>query len=913
MAEILYTIIIYPLEQIIGLCFLFVYRIFSDPGVALCGVSIAVSVLTLPLYFAAEKWQIIERETVRRLSPKIARIKQAFSGDEQYLILSTYYRQNHYHPFYALRSTFGLLVQAPFFIAAYLFISNLAVLQGCSFLFIRDLSAPDGLFKFGTHDFRVNILPILMTLINWVAGAVYTKGFPLREKIQLYGIAAIFLVLLYNSPSALVLYWTLNNVFSLIKNILQKTPCGRKIVFIGLCVFAVLLNGYLLFFHQGALSKRLVICFAVIAVCVLWAQEKKILSRFDVLFADLLDNSRYRLIIFLLVSFNLFLLSGAVIPSSLIASSPQEFSFIEPYEAPFPVAVPAVLQAVGVFLFLPVCLYALLSRRIKTLITLFLAVLLSVAVVNTFAMPGNYGAISNILTFENPALIIPHGNFKIISIIVFFILTVITLILFSSILKIPLKVLSQCYAVLIAVFGIFSAYNAYGIQSAYASYAAREQQEGTVFSAMNNGWGGGLVFSETGKNVLIIMLDRAVSGYVPFIFAEKPDLYDTFSGFTWYPNTVSFGGYTLTGTPPLYGGYEYTPGKMQEKNSEPLVAKHNEALLMLPRIFSENGWEASVMDPPWANYSWVPDISIFTPYPNIRAGNIIGERTTSLWEKNSDGSQADFKIIDIGGELRQKMLRFSLFKCVPAFLRYFLYDNGDWLLPVLENETQISRTLINEYAALSILPEITMVTKENKNTFISMSSGLTHTPEFLQLPNYTLAEHVTDKGHGQFSDNPHYHVDTAAFLLLQKWFLFLKENNVYDNTRIIIVSDHGSNISDLPNNITLPNGAPLASYTALLMVKDFDEQGRLKTDSTFMTNADMPSLAVSNLIENPVNPFSGQLIDPDKENGIVIVTSHRWAPKDHFKNNFNIGKNEWLFVKDDIFKADNWQAMEIAP
>jgi hypothetical protein len=37
-----------------------------------------------------------------------------------------------------------------------------------------------------------------MTLINIVSGAIYTKGFPLREKVQLYLMALIFLVLLYH-------------------------------------------------------------------------------------------------------------------------------------------------------------------------------------------------------------------------------------------------------------------------------------------------------------------------------------------------------------------------------------------------------------------------------------------------------------------------------------------------------------------------------------------------------------------------------------------------------------------------------------------------------------------------------------------------------------------------------------------
>jgi hypothetical protein len=892
--------------------FLFVYRLFSNPGIALCGVSIAVSVLTLPLYFAAEKWQILERETIRRFAPKIARIKRVFSGDEQYLILSTYYRQNRYHPFYALRSTFGLLVQVPFFIAAYAFIANLAVLQGCSFFFIRDLSAPDGLLTFNSLGIRLNILPVLMTLINYAAGFVYTKGFPMREKVQLYGIAAVFLLLLYNSSAALVLYWTLNNVFSLIKNILQKTSYAKRIIFIILCVTAILLNGYLLFFHGGALSKRITVCAAAIAVCILWAAKKNIIRWFDVLYRNLQNKPRRRLILFLLISCNLFLLFGAVIPLSLIASSPQEFSFIDPYHSPFPIAIDTLLQAAGFFLFLPICLYALLSRRIKTLITLCLAVMLSFAVVNTFVLKGNYGSISNILTFENPSLIISHGTLKLISVSTFFIFPILTVILFSPILKVSLKILTQCYAILLAIFVFFSAYNAYGIQTAYTSYAAKEDQADITGIEYGN-WGGGYSFSKTGKNVLIIMLDRAISGYVPFIFQEKPELYDTFSGFTWYPNTVSFGGHTLTGTPALYGGYEYTPAKIQERSGEPLARKHNEALLMLPRVFSENGWETRVMDPPWANYSWSPDISIYAPYPNIEARNIIGDRTTSLWEKNGNSNQNSFQIIDIGRELRQKMFRFSIFKCAPAFLRYFLYDNGHWLLPIWENESQISRALINEYAALSILPEITMITKENKNTFTSMSSGLTHTPEFLQAPDYTLAEHSTSKGQGRFSDNPHYHVDMAAFLLLQKWFLFLKENNVYDNTRIIIVSDHGNSMPSLPNDLTLPNGVSLASYTALLMVKDFNAKGSLKTNNTFMTNADTSSLALSGLIESAVNPFSGELISANKETGVAIITSSLWSPKDHFKNTFKVGKKEWLFVKDDIFQRENWKMVEIDP
>ena len=72
---------------------------------------------------------------------------------------------------------------------------------------LKNLASPDALISFG--NIHVNVLPILMTLINVISSEIYAKGMKFKEKIQLYGMALIFLVLLYNSPSGLVLYWTL--------------------------------------------------------------------------------------------------------------------------------------------------------------------------------------------------------------------------------------------------------------------------------------------------------------------------------------------------------------------------------------------------------------------------------------------------------------------------------------------------------------------------------------------------------------------------------------------------------------------------------------------------------------------------------------------------------------------------------
>ena len=136
MLNFLYTVIIYPLIQLIEFAFMLFNNVFKNEGISVIGVSLAVSIGTLPLYIVAEHWQQVQRDIEKKLDPGIQRIKSVFKGDEQYMILTTFYRQNHYHPLMALRSSFGLLIQIPFFMAAYSFLSNLPVLQGRWFFFI---------------------------------------------------------------------------------------------------------------------------------------------------------------------------------------------------------------------------------------------------------------------------------------------------------------------------------------------------------------------------------------------------------------------------------------------------------------------------------------------------------------------------------------------------------------------------------------------------------------------------------------------------------------------------------------------------------------------------------------------------------------------------------------------------------
>jgi YidC/Oxa1 family membrane protein insertase len=874
------------------------FRVFKNPAIALFGVSATVSVLTLPLYFIAEKYQEKERVLQKKLKPKIDKIKAVFSGDEQYMILSTYYKQNNYHPIYAMRSTASLLIQIPFFIAAYSYLSHLEQLQGASFLFLKDLGMPDGILPFG--NIHINVLPIFMTLINIVSGVIYTKGMTTKDRIQLYGMSLIFLLLLYNSPAGLVVYWTMNNIFSLSKNIIQKTKHPKTVILAVLFPAVLTVNIFLLFFHPGDLPNRLITSIFVSLTLILpfFHNIAQFLGKFffpqDGLHARKLFPSYFYIFSCVII----FLLHGGIVPSALIASSVAEFSFVGSRTTPFPFILNTLQQGAGIFLFWPLAIYMLCSAKQRHILTVIMIILSTVAIGNVFLITENFGFLTPTMTFSEPKpfALIP-GAYILNVLIVCIIICTLIIIIFHRKTKIILSV-QVIFLVSLLGYGIINT------QKIYDEFIfVREQHVVQMLSNAeidNAGVMPEYTFSKTGKNVLLIMLDCAVGGYVPYILEEKPKLRELMSGFHWFSNSASFANHTLVGALPIYGGYEYTPVAVNKRDNVSLLNKQKEAYLLLPKIFSDNGYSVTVTDPPFDNHL-MSNLAIFAGQPDINAKNLIGRYTMQYLREHQEITV--FNITDI---LDNNLIRFSFFKSAPLFLRPFIYDKGNWLMLNSNTDEQITTLVIDDYAFLDALGEITSFS-EAGDTYTTLYAHLPHNTSFLQAPDYIPVQRVTDKGTSLLSNDARFHLMTASFLLLGKWFNYLKEHNVYDNTRIILVADHGRGSANFPGNISLPNGDLLQAYNPLLMVKDFNAEGDIKEYDTFMTNGDTPLLVLEGLFDNQVNPFTGIPLHADKDNGITIATIGALSTYRHGKNSYNIGRNQWLYVKDNIFDSANWR------
>ena len=102
-------------------------------------------------------------------------------------------------------------------------------------------------------------------------------------------------------------------------------------------------------------------------------------------------------------------------------------------------------------------------------------------------------------------------------------------------------------------------------------------------------------------------------------------------------------------------------------------------------------------------------------------------------------------------------------------------------------------------------------------------------------------------------------------------------------------------------------------YNPVLMVKDFNAgDSPVKTSNTFMTNADVPTLAVKDLIQDPVNPFTKQVLNNAEKNKEpqMLNTSEHFYLKQQMGTIFNTSDGKWYSVHDNIFDRDDWKLID---
>ncbi|MEI6339447.1 MAG: membrane protein insertase YidC, partial [Verrucomicrobiota bacterium] len=188
--------------------------------------SYAIAIILLTLMIKSVLWPVQNKATnqmrkMSLLSPKMAEVKEKYKDDPQKMNakMMELYKDYGVNPF---SGCLPMLIQIPIFFGFYSMLGSAIELRNSQFLWIHDLSQPDTVGHIPGLNFPVNLLPIIMAgTMVWQMAISPKSGDAMQQRMMLF-MPVIFLVFCYNYASGLALYWTTQNLFSIVQLYLTR-------------------------------------------------------------------------------------------------------------------------------------------------------------------------------------------------------------------------------------------------------------------------------------------------------------------------------------------------------------------------------------------------------------------------------------------------------------------------------------------------------------------------------------------------------------------------------------------------------------------------------------------------------------------------------------------------------------------
>lgn len=193
-----FTFVAAPIFKIL----MWLHGILGNWGWAIVALTIIIRIFLYPLTYKG----MVSMQKIKEIAPRIKEVQEKYKGDPQRMnaAVMEMYKKHGANP---LGGCLPLLLQIPVFFAIYRVLLNAVELQGAEWvMWIHDLSRMDPYY----------IMPILMGATMYYQQRITPSNFtdPLQEKIFKF-LPIIFTFFFVTFPAGLVLYWFVNNLFSI--------------------------------------------------------------------------------------------------------------------------------------------------------------------------------------------------------------------------------------------------------------------------------------------------------------------------------------------------------------------------------------------------------------------------------------------------------------------------------------------------------------------------------------------------------------------------------------------------------------------------------------------------------------------------------------------------------------------------
>jgi hypothetical protein len=780
MAEVVYNLILAPLILFFGQVYVFFSRGTGLYGFGLIFLSSFTYFAFLPLREAINSWSAKDRFMDVIVKGKIKAIPNTVIGRERHRKITEIQNRYSYGVLNSLRASMGAFAQVPLFIIGYLAITNIPEINGRSFTIISDLGKPDQILG------AVNLLPFIMTALN-IATVFVEKNIDKRGRITAILISFVFLAILYGESSALLVYWTFNNLIYL--------------------------------------------CLSLVRKYGLWPSHNMQGVKFTGVISELLPPY------FISVLLNAALIGGASITVLLLS---DEFFYREDLFA----ALSKTSILSGLVLYLGYYSWRLCPNRLRYVL-LFLSICIAIAQIVYIYFYSRYfgeingGALTNESIFSTELLLIDDLAIALISMALSYVL----------LRRYFHKLMYIGCASLLVVVSIILFAGIYKKSRPEIPTSKLVNQGRLTANASDSKLQAANALNPEGANTVVFLLDMFEGGHISTLLQKYPDIFSEYAGFVWYSNTLSVSKATRWSVPAIYGGWDFSPERMDSRRPVDLGGESCSAYAKVAKYFSNENWKVNLVNPNECPY----EDRILQGVPSKSNVSILYEAGKQhLNTMNLDEGIVVPAIANNNAKLRNYYVSLALFKASPSFIKEAVYDSGRW------NHTNMANNILHKLEGLSLLHFLSKYPPqfETRNTLTFFYTDLTHTPWFLgehkldvmpdpypatvgqlKVVNGVIPEQVFTEKH--------------ALALIGNYLKNLKAIGVYDNTRIIIVSDHGfGNSAQLNAALGAQEDGITANWLAnnrypgyphaLLMIKNPKDTGAFREDrSVFMSNADV--------------------------------------------------------------------------
>ena len=195
---------------------LFLESYLSNWGWSIVVMTICIKILFWPLTAKSTRSQ----KAMQKLQAPLKEIREKYKDNPKKLQteMMKLYREHKVNP---VAGCLPLLIQMPIFFALFYMLRSASELRFAEFLWIKDLSQADTVAEIA--GLPINVLPIIMGVtMFWQMQLAPTQATEAIQQKVFKFLPFVFFIICYNFSAGLVLYWTVQNLLTILQQKLSN-------------------------------------------------------------------------------------------------------------------------------------------------------------------------------------------------------------------------------------------------------------------------------------------------------------------------------------------------------------------------------------------------------------------------------------------------------------------------------------------------------------------------------------------------------------------------------------------------------------------------------------------------------------------------------------------------------------------